>query len=35
MENAPVEAKNEVKEIPYLKATTNIKAERIAGIRIN
>ncbi len=35
MENAPVEAKNEVKEIPYLKATKNIKAERIAGIRIN
>ncbi len=31
MENAPVP----VKEIPYLKATTNIKAERIAGIRIN
>ncbi len=31
MENAPVEAK----EIPYLKATKNIKAERIAGIRIN
>ena len=30
-ENAPVP----VKEIPYLKATKNIKAERIAGIRIN
>jgi hypothetical protein len=31
MENAPVEAK----EIPYLKRTVQIKAERIAGIRIN
>ncbi len=31
VENAPVEAK----EIPYLKRTVQIKAERVAGIRIN
>ncbi len=30
-ENAPVQAE----EIPYLKPTVQIKAERIAGIRIN
>ena len=34
MENAPVQIK-EVKEIPYLKRTVQIKAERVAGIRIN
>jgi hypothetical protein len=31
MENAPVQAE----EIPYLKPTVQVKAERIAGIRIN
>ncbi len=34
-ENAPVEARKEAKEIPYLKNTVQIKAKRIAGIRIN
>ncbi len=33
MENAPVKVKAE--EIPYLKPTVQVKAERIAGIRIN
>jgi hypothetical protein len=32
-ENAPVQAQAE--EIPYLKATVQVKAERVAGIRIN
>jgi hypothetical protein len=32
-ENVPVQAQAE--EIPYLKPTVQIKAERIAGIRIN
>jgi hypothetical protein len=32
-ENAPAKVKAE--DIPYLKKTVQIKAERIAGIRIN
>jgi hypothetical protein len=34
-ENVPVQAKAKADEIPYLKRTVQIKAERIAGIRIN
>jgi hypothetical protein len=34
-EAAPVPAEAKAKEIPYLKRTVQIKAERIAGIRIN
>jgi hypothetical protein len=33
MENVPVKVKAE--EIPYLRQTNHVKAERIAGIRIN
>jgi hypothetical protein len=32
-ENAPVNVKAE--DIPYLKPTVQIKAERVGGIRIN
>jgi hypothetical protein len=34
-ESVPVQAKAQAEEIPYLKPTVQVKAERIAGIRIN